>query len=1126
MAGLVEVVDREEPSTVRFGEDVLLRRRWCRPNTSPTARVGSGTPIVQAEVTQITYTLCRLKNGTWTIVEDHNAVVLTITDVIFDALQPWGSDNIGFNFQHIVEETSLAPIAEYRAIYDVTLGDGFSKQFTKDFAVVHEFDAGEVPGESTVFLTGSPGADGQDGAGYLATSTSSVAIGTGSKTFTTQSGLAYTVGARVRVSSEGDTSNWMEGLVTAYSGVTLALNVTLTNGSGTHADWNINLAGERGATGGTGSTGATGDDGPGYTATSTSSHTIGTGSKVFVTQTGLAYTVGARVRISLTSDTSNWMEGLVTAYAFGSLTVAVDLTNGSGSGTSWNINLAGEPGEDGSGINLLGEWDSGTSYVVGDVVSYLGSSYAATVPSANSEPTDVNPNWQLLAAKGDDGDDGADFIYNVKRAPYSAVGDGSTDDTAAIQAALTAAASYSGGTAVVYLPEGTYKVGTSTTAGSYAVTLSGSDLKLRGPGMLKLAAASGADAVLNVSGNRNQIDDITVDGNAAGSPTGRGDCFYITGNDNIATKVRCQNSKTTTGIDFLIIGDANTVELRTNGLRNKWINCISRNAGYNAFDNRGDFTTLRDCEAHDFGTHGYNHAGYATSQVTIDGLLLTAASGTALTGLIMDPGSGQTDAYVKHATIRNVRMGTLGSGTPTLSLMKISRVHNLLLDGIFIDHTTNFSTIKLVEAIKSVTFRDCFFARNIDFDELSPASGSITSCADDGSGFTKFTSASHGLTKRDIIYIPDSSVSGYNGVHEVTAADTNTFTTDCAYSATATGTFYDCQGSVTLERVQIGQPGTTFAIVGPLSGLRTPNLTLRNCWFYGCSTRAIALKQTYPITAVEKIDVEGCYFEHSRAVADAYVLGAEDGSNYLTTSRKIRWKNNSYRNVKPFAMALTKSADADILLSSLDGGRDFILSSGTLPSGTAVTWQVGDRFWKPSPTSGKSPGWICTTAGTFNAGTFKPMAPVSDGALAANTSEAGNSSTGETNLISYTMPANTLDNDGDTVEVEAGFSFAANGNNKTVKLYIGSDVVYDSGAVAQNGGSLLVRATLVRDTGVIAKVSSLAVPSASSSFATKSTYFQTATAFASSNVIKGTGTATSDNDVVMEYLRVQKRPAP
>jgi hypothetical protein len=54
----------------------------------------------------------------------------------------------------------------------------------------------------------------------------------------------------------------MEGLVTSYSGTSLAVNVDLTNGSGTFADWDINLAGQQGTTGATGSTGATGPQGP------------------------------------------------------------------------------------------------------------------------------------------------------------------------------------------------------------------------------------------------------------------------------------------------------------------------------------------------------------------------------------------------------------------------------------------------------------------------------------------------------------------------------------------------------------------------------------------------------------------------------------------------------------------------------------------------------------------------------------------------------------------------------------------------------------------------------------------------------------------------------------------------
>src|SRR5205085_854599 len=106
--------------------------------------------------------------------------------------------------------------------------------------------------------TGATGATGPQGAGYTAGSTTSLAIGVGSKTFTTQSGLAYTVGAHVRAASNATPTSYMEGLVTSYVGSTLVINADTTGGSGTAADWNINLAGNVGATGASGSQGATG----------------------------------------------------------------------------------------------------------------------------------------------------------------------------------------------------------------------------------------------------------------------------------------------------------------------------------------------------------------------------------------------------------------------------------------------------------------------------------------------------------------------------------------------------------------------------------------------------------------------------------------------------------------------------------------------------------------------------------------------------------------------------------------------------------------------------------------------------------------------------------------------------
>src|SRR5262245_20484277 len=50
-------------------------------------------------------------------------------------------------------------------------------------------------------LISEAGADGDDGRGYYATSTTSLAIGTGTKVYTTQANLAYSAGARVRTSS-------------------------------------------------------------------------------------------------------------------------------------------------------------------------------------------------------------------------------------------------------------------------------------------------------------------------------------------------------------------------------------------------------------------------------------------------------------------------------------------------------------------------------------------------------------------------------------------------------------------------------------------------------------------------------------------------------------------------------------------------------------------------------------------------------------------------------------------------------------------------------------------------------------------------------------------------------------
>lgn len=85
-----------------------------------------------------------------------------------------------------------------------------------------------------------------------ATSTSSVTIGTGSKTFATQTGKQFAAGGWVIAISQADAGKWITGTVTSYSGGSLVVDSVANGGSGTVNDWAIFVSGARGETGETG----------------------------------------------------------------------------------------------------------------------------------------------------------------------------------------------------------------------------------------------------------------------------------------------------------------------------------------------------------------------------------------------------------------------------------------------------------------------------------------------------------------------------------------------------------------------------------------------------------------------------------------------------------------------------------------------------------------------------------------------------------------------------------------------------------------------------------------------------------------------------------------------------------
>jgi hypothetical protein len=83
------------------------------------------------------------------------------------------------------------------------------------------------------------------GPGYRATSSTILTItSSASRVFSTQAGLAYSAGARMRATS-ASSGDWMEGVITAYDlNLMTVLMDASSGGAASHSDWNLNIAGE------------------------------------------------------------------------------------------------------------------------------------------------------------------------------------------------------------------------------------------------------------------------------------------------------------------------------------------------------------------------------------------------------------------------------------------------------------------------------------------------------------------------------------------------------------------------------------------------------------------------------------------------------------------------------------------------------------------------------------------------------------------------------------------------------------------------------------------------------------------------------------------------------------------
>lgn len=147
------------------------------------------------------------------------------------------------------------------------------------------------------------------------------------------------------------------------------------------------------------------------------------------------------------------------------------------------------------------------------------------------------------------------------------------------------------------------------------------------------------------------------------------------------------------------------------------------------------------------------------------------------------------------------------------------------------------------------------------------------------------------------------------------------------------------------------------------------------------------------------------------------------------------------------------------------------------------------------------------------------------GGLFENFADAGNGTTVETDLYSYTSPASILDVNGHSIEAEYGGTFVSSGTaTRQIKAYFAGTAIFDTGALTLSLSSAwTLYLTIIRVSSTVVRyMCSLATQGASSSAYT-SVGELTGLTLSSTNILKITGQAggvgAASNDIVAKLAK-------
>lgn len=439
-------------------------------------------------------------------------------------------------------------------------------------------------------------------------------------------------------------------------------------------------------------------------------------------------------------------------------------------------------------------------------------------------------------------------LFIVTDSAYGALGNGVANDTTAIQLAIDAAENAGGG--IVYFPPGTYLV--------TSISIAGNDVELQGPGILKMhvlgVGSLESSALVSITGNRNGIRRMRLDGNKAALPAGYNRLININGTggngyDNYVTGCQLYNLRAwvdpnnpdQTSANQVATADALQI---VNGRRTRIEYNRITDVGHNGIRVGGDSNRIVGNYIYNW-THGRGIRCYSGTDLEIVGntVIGDLASAEQGSNILCDPGSGDEGRLDRVLIERNYCVRTNGTGAQALKIASCGLV--IVRGGHYEVDDTDHQAIRIEDGVGRVIFEeDCVIKPNVFWSPADNAGGSvyqgqILSQANDG-GFAQFTldGSSTALIVGKSLFVRNSGVPAYNREHQITEVAGLVVTTNVPYDAGAIDAGNSCHSGIDEVIMRDCTVGSDAFDHGPwLENLCSPRFSAERVKFGGLYAR-------------------------------------------------------------------------------------------------------------------------------------------------------------------------------------------------------------------------------------------------------------------------------------------------